>query len=100
MERRTKQSRRSNDTLEKEATTRPPVWKCGEKTLQGYPVLQLRVIATSGTHPNEGLPLLLVGELELNNSSLQPDRDRMSPVLGVELGEYVRDVALHACFAD
>src|SRR5262245_28309019 len=62
--------------------------------------VQLRTLATGSTGPNEGLHLLLLGELQLDNSALQADRDSMSSVLGVELGEYVRDVAFHAGFAD
>jgi len=63
-------------------------------------VFELKVFATSSKRPKEGLCLLLSGELELDNSSLQPDRDSMGPILSVELREYVRDVAFHAGLAD
>jgi|GEM_PF-2991946 len=62
-EHKTKQNGRSYNTLEKKAYAWPAVWKCGEKTLQDLPLVQIRVFATSSKHPNEGFHLLLFGEL-------------------------------------
>ena len=58
------------------------------------------LFASSSRRPDEGHHLLLLGDLQLDNSSLQPDRDGMCSVLGAKFREDVRDVALHACLAD
>jgi len=77
-------------------------WEMRRKdAARGFPFrLELTVLATISKHPKEGLRLLLSMDLQLDNSSLQPDRDSMSPVLGIELREYVCDVAFYTCFAD
>src|SRR5215469_5607641 len=92
---RTKQKRRSHHTLQKQSSARPIIWKCGEKTLQRrLPFrFQVRLFAPSSKRPNEGVRLPLSGDLKLDNSSLQPDRDSMSPVLRIEFRQYVRDIA-------
>ena len=98
----TKQKRRSDHSMQKKASARPTVWECREKTLQENPFfrLELRVFTIGSKGPKEGLRFLLSGDLQLDNSSLQPDRDSMSPVFSAKLREYVRNVAFHACFAD
>jgi hypothetical protein len=63
-------------------------------------VSSLGVSVKGSKGPNEALDLRLLGDLEFDNSPFQADRDRMSAVPCAELREYVRDVALHACFAD
>ena len=64
------------------------------------PFFSVEIFATCSTRPNDGRHLLLLGELERDNSALQPDRDGMSAVIRGELGKDVRDVAFDAGFGD
>lgn len=102
LEPKIKQKYRSNHTLQKKASARPTVGKCREQALQEHPFFVSSLGCSQRVHkdPIEAFRLRHSGDLQFDNSALQPDRDRMSPVLGAELREYVRDVALHTCFAD
>ena len=80
-----------------------PLGNAEKQTLQNFPFssdFEHRVFPTSSKDPNRRSPAPPFGGSKFDNSSLQPDHDRMSTVLRGELREYVRNVTLHACFAD
>lgn len=57
--------------------------------------------SATGVKLPKGSPILsLLGDLQLYNSALEADRNGVGPVTSPKFGEYVRDVALHAAFAD
>ena len=62
--------------------------------------LECTALTTYSKRLNGVLHLILSGDLKLDNSSLQPNRDGVGPVVSAKLGKNVRDVAFHACFSD
>ena len=96
-----KQSRCQN-TLEQKSDAGPAVREVGKQSLQDF-LRSERTVRKSRLKRNPsqlGRGVLLLGEAQFDNSTLETDRHGMSAVIGTEFRKYVRNVTLDGSLAD
>jgi len=95
------QKRTRQYPLNQETKAGPALRECGKETLQEYsPSLILGNNCIGRNVLKQGLGILLLGSVEVDNSALQPDCDGMSTIVSAKLGKYVGHMALNGCLAN